>query len=431
MLNKLTEKIFRKKNINSEFLININSLEDLKYFNGVNQILDVLKKHNKSTKLMLVGGCVRKLLNKEKIDDIDIAININPEEIRNILILEKINFLETGISHGTITIIINNLKFEVTTLRKDISTDGRHADVEFISDWEIDAKRRDFTINSIYLSPRGEIYDPLEGLKDLKNGIVRFIGDPDKRIKEDYLRILRYLRFYTQYSKCQHADETSKAIKKNLQGLINISKERIIDELFKILKLKNFGNLFKNEFTSFIFLSIFPQLKYYNRLNLINKISNNISNRLNSNLLLSILLIDNSDNSEFFLYKYNLSNKIKKKILFIKNNFKKKIFEDLFDRKKLSKISYINGIQNTIDLLVISIFLVDNVDINLVEKRINFLENYEIPIFPIETQYLKSEYGFSEGVELGKAIKQLKQYWLDHNFKIEKKEIKKILKIKY
>ena len=100
---------------------------------------------------------------------------------------------------------------------------------------------------------------------------------------------------------------------KNLQGLINISKERIIDELFKILKLKNFGNLFKNEFTSFIFLSIFPQLKYYNRLNLINKISNNISNRLHSNLLLSILLIDNSDNSEFFLYKYNLSNKIKKK----------------------------------------------------------------------------------------------------------------------
>ena len=136
-------------------------------------------------KLMLVGGCVRKLLSGEEIDDIDIAVNLNPEEIKNVLIENKIKFLETGISHGTITVIIDKLKFELTTLRKDISTYGRYADVEFISDWEIDAQRRDFTINAIYSNLKGEIYDPLGGQKDLKNKVVKFIGDPNERIRED------------------------------------------------------------------------------------------------------------------------------------------------------------------------------------------------------------------------------------------------------
>ena len=165
-----------------------------------------------------------------------------------------------------------------------------------------------------------------------------------------------------------------------MQGLINISKERIIDELFKILKLKNFGNLFKNEFTSFIFLSIFPQLKYYNRLNLINKISNNISNRLNSNLLLSILLIDNSDNSEFFLYKYNLSNKNKKRILFLQNNFRKNFIIGKLSEKELLRLMYLNGKKAAKDLLIFSIFVNSNVDLNIIEKQINFVENSEIPI---------------------------------------------------
>ena len=121
-----------------------------------------------------------------------------------------------------------------------MSTDGRHANVEFISDWETDAKRRDFTINAIYSDLKGETYDPLSGLKDLENKVVKFIGDPNKRIKEDYLRILRYFRFYIQYSNHQHDTETIKAIKKGLNGIKKISKERILDEFSKILNLKNF-----------------------------------------------------------------------------------------------------------------------------------------------------------------------------------------------
>ena len=429
MLNKIKSTISAIKN-DENFSISVTSLKDLEYFNGAKHIFSILQKQNKKTKLMLVGGCVRKLLNQEEINDIDIAINLGTEEIKNILKQNKIKFLETGISHGTITALINNLKFELTTLRKDISTDGRHADVEFTSDWEIDAKRRDFTINAIYSNLRGKIYDPLGGLKDLKEGVVKFIGDPDKRIKEDYLRILRYLRFYTQYSKHGHENETIKAIKRNLKGLLKISKERIFDELYKILDLKNFFNLFKNDSTCFIFLSIFPQFKYYDRLNIIGKISNHILTRLDKALLLSILLIDNSDNCEFFLYKYNLSNKFKKRILFIQENSRKKIFENLFDEKKLLKIAYLNSVQATIDLLIFSVFIEHDADLNSVEKQINFLENSKMPVFPIEANYLKSQYGFSESVELGVALKKLKEFWIDHNFQIDKKEIKKILKLK-
>ena len=141
-------------------------------------------------------------------------------------------------------------------------------------------------------------------------------------------------------------------------------------------------------------------------------------------------MIDNSDNSEFFLYKYNLSNKIKKRILFIQSNSRKRIFKDLFDEKKLLKIAYLNSVKATIDLLIFSIFIEHDIDLSLVEKQINFLENLKIPIFPIEANYLKSQYGFSESIELGIALKKLKEFWIDHDFQINKKEIKKILKLK-
>jgi hypothetical protein len=125
-----------------------------------------------------------------------------------------------------------------------------------------------------------------------------------------------------------------------------------------------------------------------------------------------------------------LSNKIKKRILFIQDNFRKKIFKDLFDEKKLLKIAYLNSVHGTIDLLIFSIFVEHNIDLSLVVKQINFLKNSKIPIFPIDADYLKSQYGFSESVELGIALKKLKKFWINQNFRIDKKEIKKILKIK-
>ena len=177
-------------------------------------------------------------------DDIDLATNLDPKIVSEILKVNKINFFETGIEHGTITARINNQKFEITSLRKDISTDGRHAQVEFSNNWYEDASRRDFTFNSIYADLNGNLYDPFNGKKDLEIGEVRFIGDPDKRIKEDYLRILRYVRFFLNYSKSKHNDQIKKIIRQNLNGLSQISSDRLLDELKKLVFSNGFLKLY-------------------------------------------------------------------------------------------------------------------------------------------------------------------------------------------
>ena len=310
-----------------------------------------------------------------------------------------------------------------------MSTDGRHANVEFISDWEMDAKRRDFTINAIYSDLKGAIYDPLDGLKDLKNGIVKFIGDPNKRIREDYLRILRYFRFYTQYSNHQHDIEIIQAIKKNLNGIRKISKERILDELFKILNLNNFYELFNDEFSCSVILTIFPQLRHYDRLKVIQNIPNKIFSRLDIPLIFSILLIDNSDDCEFFLYKFKFSNRDKNRILFLLNKYKKINFKELLDEQKLVKLAYLDNRAEIIDLLVFSAFVSEEIDVNIVEKCISFLDKLRLPVFPITADYLKLKYIFSESKELGLALKKLEQSWIDNDFIIDKKEIKNILKL--
>ena len=427
MLDKLKQFIFPNKE--SRLLDNIKNLQDLKNLVETKSIFSILNNQDKSNKLKFVGGCVRKLLNKEIVNDIDIATSLIPEELKNILTEKKVFFIETGIAHGTITVVINKIKFEITTLRKDVSTDGRHANVEFISDWETDAKRRDFTINAIYSDLKGEIYDPLDGSKDLKNGIVKFIGDPNERIKEDYLRILRYFRFYTQYSKHKHDIATIQSIKKNLNGITKISKERILDEFFKILNLKNFYELFNDEFSCSVILTIFPQLKYYDRFKNIKNIPPGIINRLNIPLILSILLIDKSDNCEFFLYKYKFSNKDRNKILFLLNKYKEINIEKLLDEKKLVKLAYLNNTAEIIDWLVFSTFIAEKIDFSIVEKRILFLDKLILPVFPITADYLKLKYNYSESKELGLALKKLEQSWIDNEFIIDKNEIKNILKL--
>ena len=218
-----------------------------------------------------VGGCVRKYLSNDEIDDIDIATTLSSDEIKERFNNTIFKVIDTGIEHGTVTLVSKKHKLEITTLRKDIETDGRHAEVEYIDDWKQDSERRDFTINAIYLDINGKIFDPQMGTVDLKNNNVKFIGDPQKRIEEDYLRIIRFIRFKIMYdSKVETT--TNDAIKQNLIGIKKISKERILEELFKILNLKTFINLNESSYLKEIFNLIFPELANLNRLNRLKKI---------------------------------------------------------------------------------------------------------------------------------------------------------------
>ena len=150
----------------------------------VDKLFNAINSYSDESELRYVGGCIRKIINKEKIDDIDLATNLNPKEICEALKKKQINYYETGIEHGTITAFIDNFKFEITSLREDILTDGRHAQVKFSKDWKKDASRRDFTINSIYSDIEGNLFDPYNGKKDLENREICFIGEPKKESKK-------------------------------------------------------------------------------------------------------------------------------------------------------------------------------------------------------------------------------------------------------
>lgn len=182
-----------------------------------------------------VGGCVRDAILDIAAHDIDIAVPIPPDGIVNVLTTARINFIPTGYEFGTITAVINGRPFQITSLRQDWEADGRHPRVTYGTDWKEDAARRDFTINALYASKDGVVYDYFKGLEDLKAGVVRFVGDAHQRIQEDYLRILRYFRFLAWYGHGPIHEEAIEACTALSQGLNGLSRERIGHEFLRLL----------------------------------------------------------------------------------------------------------------------------------------------------------------------------------------------------
>ena len=307
--------------------------KDLKFI--FNKLQDGLPKEKVAARF--VGGCVRKHLSNEKIDDIDIATIFTTDQIREKFKDTSLKIIDTGIEHGTVTLVSDKHKVELTTLRKDIKTDGRHAEVVFTKDWNEDSIRRDFTINSIYADIDGNIFDPNNGVRDLQNGEVKFIGNSEKRIQEDYLRILRYIRFSLLYSSKNHTNDIKKNIKQNIIGISNLSKERLLDELEKIFKSSALFNLDKDDFSYEIISLIFPQLVNLKTLKKLEKQKKELLKNKNFDFLLAFLILDETDNSEYFLYKFKLSNETKNKINFLKSYLIKLKEKDFFSKKTLIK----------------------------------------------------------------------------------------------
>ena len=425
MLKKIKEIIIKTdrflfKKFRSEKKIKI--LENIKeakiIFSNLNEI-------GKESKVRFVGGCVRKSLCGENIDDIDLATSLKPDEVKKRLTKENIKVIDTGIIHGTVTVILNQKKFEITTLRKDVSTDGRHANVQFTTNWELDASRRDFTINAIYADIDGHIFDPLNGISDLQNGKIKFIGSPEKRMQEDYLRILRYFRFFTQYSKTNHNQDTIQSMKKNINGLNKISNERIFDELKKILSLKNVYSLFDNTQSKEIILNIFPELKYYERLNRINSLNQKLKDKYDNFLILTLLVIDQSNNYENFCHKYKTPNSIENRFKNISKNFVNIKNKKFFSEESIKKLIYLSSKDDVSNLLLFSACVNNKIEALNVEKLLNYVNSCKIPKFPISGDYLK-KHGYETGQELGKKLKSLEEKWIANNFVLDEEVLKKI-----
>jgi poly(A) polymerase len=183
----------------------------------------------------VVGGAVRNALMGVPVKDIDFATTAPPDDVVRLATAGGLGVVPTGLAHGTVTLIADHQPFEVTTLRRDVETDGRHARVSFKADWSEDAARRDFTINALYCSADGTVHDPLGGYADLAARRVRFIGDAEARIREDYLRILRFFRFTAEYSSGDPDAEGLRACAALAPGLAGLSAERIRSELMRLL----------------------------------------------------------------------------------------------------------------------------------------------------------------------------------------------------
>ena len=389
-------------------------------------IFDAIDTYSKDSEVRYVGGCIRKIINKEKVDDIDLATNLKPDQVCEAMKKNNINYYESGLSHGTITASIDEFKFEITTLREDVETYGRHADVKFSKDWKKDASRRDFTINSIYSDKDGNIFDPFNGRQDLQHGLINFIGDADKRIKEDYLRILRYLRFFLDYSKQPHNLEVLRKIRLNIGKIADLSKERLLDELKKIINLGSLQRLSKDKVSRELISLVFPELK---NISLFSNLSENKKEILKNEdfiFLLSLMIIDEKDNLDYFLFKYNISKKDQKRMQII-DHFFKQINLNNISENTLNNIFYFKGRQAVIDILnfrIIKLKKTDNIVINLLEVY----KNKKMPILPIKAETLMVKYKIPEGKQLGKKLRIIEKEWVDNNFKITDEKIESIVK---
>ena len=422
-MKSFLDKIFLRSNNLDHISKNIKNLTQK---TPSHKIFEAINSFSPDSEIRYVGGCIRKIINKEEVDDIDLATNLEPNQICEALKKNNINYYESGIEHGTITALEGEHKFEITTLRKDILTDGRHAKVEFSNDWKEDASRRDFTINSIYADKDGNLFDPYNGVNDLENGVVNFIGEVDKRIKEDYLRILRYIRFFLNYSKHPHNPEVIKSLKINIGGVSKLSKERLLDELKKLTKIDTLEKLIRDKFNSELILMIFPELKNVKIFSKLDTSNKNLLKDKDFIFLISLMIIDETDNTDYFFYKYNVSKKDKKRVKIIDNFYKEKINTKTFTEKNLNQIFYYSGKQAVLDILKFRMIKTKKTD-EILQKLCEIFENKKIPSMPVTADMLIKKYNLSEGKQLGEKLRVIEEEWVKNSFRISNQQIENIV----
>ncbi len=423
-MKNFLDKIFLRSNNLDDIS---NRIKNLNKITPVKKIFDSVNTFSTHSEIRYVGGCVRNIINNEKVNDIDLVTNLEPKKVCEALKIANINFHETGIEHGTITAIIDEYRFEITSLREDISTDGRHAEVKYTSDWKKDSKRRDFTINSIYSDIDGNLFDPYDGKKDLEKGSVKFIGNVDERIKEDYLRILRYLRFFLKYSKHPHNPDVLKKIKMNISGVIKLSKERLIDELKKIINIKILNRLCRDKLSLDLFLMIFPEMKNIKIFLRTDSNKKTVLEEADFILLLSLMIIDKTEDLNYFLYKFNFSKKDQKRLMIIDNFYKEKINSKSFSENNLNKILYYHGREAVNDILNFRIIKNQKNDKNLFDLKTSFKDK-TIPTMPFGAKLLMTKYRIPEGKQLGTKLKMIEEEWVKNNFFISDQQIDNIIK---
>lgn len=389
------------------------------------QILDALSKDlEPSLWPRLVGGCVRDALLGLVPSDIDIATPLHPSRI--IQLLPKAKLIPIGISFGTLKVILNNQEFEITTLRRDIRCDGRHASVEFTQDFKIDAERRDFTINALSYCPfKDKIFDYFDGLKHLTERKVIFIGNPASRIKEDYLRIMRFFRFSAKYAHKLDADGYTQCAL-HAKHLSQISSERVKIELDRILLQQNAEQMLEKMLSCNVLSTILPDLIF--DIKMFGKV---LSHCTELNILPTLALLYASflhPNHTKKLLPALKEKKFSKKSAVIIVTLIEEIKEPCTTRllpNKLLARAYKN--QNLEEYAILAASLHD-MSIDEVKECINKIQSLEVKSLPVTGSDLIS-LGYA-GKKIGEKLGILEKIWIQSAFTLSKSNLLSALKDK-
>ena len=367
---------------------------------GVLTLKDAME--NAGKEVRIVGGAVRDLVLGKNPKDIDMATDATPEEMMAIFDSAGISHIPTGIEHGTITAVLDGEPIEITTLRVDTNQDGRHADVEFTTDWKTDAERRDLTYNAMSLDLDGNLYDYFGGVADLKKGDSKFVGNADQRIKEDYLRILRYYRFRARMPYQGESVETFRAISDNVEGLKEISGERIWMEFSKILTSEFAARELDAMYQSGVMRNIGLPDNHMMMGNFekISKITKDVP-----------VLLAEIANNEVTLNKlrarWKFSNAVYDATMFVLQNRARTATElrRLISRPKVDRDNVVR----------VALFRANR-------RLASDLRHTKIPEFPVRAQDLLDA-GMKPGPEVGKAMQMMRAAWEKSGFKLTAEEL--------
>jgi tRNA nucleotidyltransferase (CCA-adding enzyme) len=364
------------------------------------KLSDLYKQH--SHELRIVGGAVRDILMNKKPKDIDLASDALPDESLEMLQNAGIRTIETGLQHGTITAHIDGEDYEITTLRVDVETDGRHAEVEFTNDWRLDAERRDLTFNAMSLDFDGNLYDYFGGYEDLQSGVARFVGDASERIQEDYLRILRYFRFQGRMAVPDFDTKTLQSIKKNAPGLKNISGERIWMEMSKILGGKYVVGILDAMEETGVLDNIGLERHDFTELTTV------VGNTSDAILRLTALVEDeNMLNTLYGYWKFPKSQKLLMEFL-------------LANRDTTLELSFAKKLHAQFDIQ--KNFVAKLLEYQGQHDALSELLRWKLPKFPVNGNDL-IQMGMRPGEEIGLTISQLKKEWAESDYMLTKDEL--------
>ena len=370
-----------------------------------------------------VGGAVRNALLGEKVTDVDIATPLTPDDVTARLRKAGLQAVPTGIEHGTVTAIAEGKPFEVTTLRRDVSTDGRRAVVAFTKDWAEDAGRRDFTMNALYASADGEIFDPTGGVEDLKAGRVRFVGDPATRIREDYLRILRLFRFHAWYGKGAIDKAALAAATAEKAGLKKLSGERLQKELLKLLAARDPVAVLGEMEKAGILSEILPGLSLARLQGLVRL---DDEEHIPPDAILRLAALLPGDKAvESLAEKLKFSNADSTRLVALSNAGK---IPPGLSEQQARALLYRHGAAQFRDTVRLH-WAADGKHAQQWRALLQLADKWQRPKFPLDGRDAMSA-GVKEGPAVGKILVELENWWIESDFKPDRATLLARLKLK-